>query len=301
MTAALTASALGKRYRGRWALQDCSLSLPAGRVIGLIGPNGAGKTTLIQLAAGLLVPSSGRVTVLGAPPRKPGTIARVGFVGQDKPLYPGFTVDEMLRFGGWLNPRFDRSRAEGRLTRLGIPMRQRAGKLSGGQRAQVALALALGKRPDLLLLDEPVANLDPLARHEFLQVLMAEVAETGLTVLLSSHLLADLERTCDFLVLLSASRVQLAEQIDRVLGEHLALTGPRTHAEPIAAAHSVVQASYTDRQATLLIRAGGAIHDPAWTVRPAGLEEIVIGYMTNPQAGRPPDLTLAEHTPEASR
>jgi ABC-2 type transport system ATP-binding protein len=300
MTTALQATALGKRYRGRWALQDCSLSLPAGRVTGLIGPNGAGKTTLIQLAAGLLVPSSGRLTVLGEPPRKPATIARVSFVAQDKPLYPGFTVQEMLRFGGWLNPRFDHGRAESRLTRLGIPMRQRVGKLSGGQRAQVALALALGKRPDLLLLDEPVANLDPLARHEFLQVLMAAVAETGLTVLLSSHLLADLERSCDFLVLLSASRVQLTGETDRLLGEHLVLTGPRAHAWQIAAAHGVVHASYTDRQAILLIRAGGPVHDPAWTVRPAGLEEIVIGYMTNPQGGGTPTLTLAEPARQAA-
>jgi ABC-2 type transport system ATP-binding protein len=300
VTAALEACALGKRYRGRWALRDCSLSLPPGRVIGLVGPNGAGKTTLIHLLAGLLLPTAGRVRVFGQPPRGRATIARIGFVAQDKPLYAGFTVAETLKFGAWMNPRFDTARARSRVAGLGIPMRQRAGKLSGGQRAQLALALALGKRPDAMLLDEPVANLDPLARQQFLRVLMAEVAETGLTVLLSSHQLADLERSCDYLVLLSAARVQFAAETERLLGEHVLLTGPRERAEHIAGPHKVVQASYTGRQATLLVRATGPVHDPAWTVRPTTLEEVVLAYMNNPETARPPVLRLAA-TAEAAR
>jgi ABC-2 type transport system ATP-binding protein len=301
VTAAVKAYALSKRYRRRWALKDCSLSLPAGRVAGLVGPNGAGKTTLIHLLAGLLAPTSGEVTVFGRPPRQRGTVARIGFVAQDKPLYPGFTVAEMLAFGAWTNPRFDTGRAAGYIARTGIPLRQRAGKLSGGQRAQVALALALGKRPDLLLLDEPVANLDPLARQQFLRLVMAEVADTGLTVLLSSHQVADLERSCDHLVLLSAARVQLAGPAEHLIGEHLLLTGPRDRAPSIASAHHVVQASYTGRQAILLIRASGPVHDPAWTQRPAGLEEVVLAYMANPLAPQPPALRLAAAATEVLR
>lgn len=296
MTIAIKASGLGKRYGSHWALKDCSLSLPAGRVIGLVGPNGAGKSTLLHLLVGLLAPTCGRVTVFGQPPRREGTVARIGFVAQDKPLYPSFTVAETLKFGAWMNPNFDSARASNRVAGLDISPRQRVGNLSGGQRAQIALALALGKRPDLVVLDEPVANLDPLARSQFLRIVMAEVAETGLTVVLSSHLLADLERSCDYLVLLSAARVQFADETDRLLGEHLLLTGPRARAGQIAAAHQVVQASYTDRQATVLIHANGPVHDPAWTTRPATLEEVVLAYMNNPETGRTPSVRLAEPT-----
>jgi ABC-2 type transport system ATP-binding protein len=196
MTTAIETTRLGRRYGRRWALQDCSLRLPAGHVIGLVGPNGAGKTTLLHLAVGLLAPSAGEVSVLGGQPRSPGTRTKVAFVAQDKPLYPRFTVADTMRMGGWLSPGFDRPRASAHLTGLGIRLGQRVGRLSGGQQAQVALALALGKRPELLLLDEPVANLDPLARRQFMQVLMEEVAETGMSVVLSSHLIEDLERAC---------------------------------------------------------------------------------------------------------
>ncbi len=292
MSDAIETVNLGRRYRRRWALRDCSLRLPEQRVIGLVGPNGAGKSTLMHLLVGLLGPTSGQARVLGEIAGASSTRARVGFVAQDKPLYRTFTVADMLRFGAWTNPSFDHHAAAGQLDRLAIPLSQRVGQLSGGQRAQVALALALGKRPELLLLDEPVAELDPLARRQFLQVLMAEVAESGMTVLLSSHLIADLEHACDYLVLLSHSRVQLSAPTEDLLTEHRILTGPRGHAEAIAAQHAVIEASYTDRQATLLIHATGPIHDPAWTIRPATLEEVVLAYMSQPAAGLAGQLTL---------
>lgn len=190
----------------------------------------------------------------------------------------------MLALGRWLNPRWDVGYAEDRLRRLGVPLDQRVDRLSGGQQAQLALAMALGKRPQLLVLDEPVANLDPLARREFLQVLMEEVAGSGVTVLLSSHLMADLERVCDYLVLLSAARVQLAGQTEELLATHALLSGPRQRAATVAGMHSVVQASYTDRQASLLVRVGGPVFDPAWTVGPVTLEELVLAYMRQPDA-----------------
>ena len=301
MTTAIETARLGRRYGRRWALQECSLSLPAGHVIGLVGPNGAGKTTLLHLAVGLLMPSTGEVSVLGAPPRAPGTRGKVAFVAQDKPLYPRFTVDDTLRTGGWLNPGFDRVRASAHLTRLGIALHQRVGRLSGGHKAQAALALALGKRPELLLLDEPVANLDPLARREFMQVLMEEVAETGMSVVLSSHLIEDLERSCDYLVLMSRSRVQLSATTDDLLAVHQVLTGPRSHAEAITSTHTVVQASYTDRQANLLIHANRSLIDPAFTARPATLGELVLAYMSQPQIGTVATLRPVGSAREASR
>ncbi len=301
MTTAIETTRLGRRYGRRWALQECSLRLPAGHVIGLVGPNGAGKTTLLHLAVGLLAPSAGEVSVLGGRPRSPGTRTKVAFVAQDKPLYPRFTVADTMRMGGWLNPGFDRPRASAHLTGLGIRPEQRVGRLSGGQRAQVALALALGKRPELLLLDEPVANLDPLARREFMQVLMEEVAETGMSVVLSSHLLEDLERACDYLVLMSRSRVQLSATTDELLAAHQILTGPRSHSEPITSAHTVVQASYTGRQANLLIQASGPVVDPAFTVRQATLGELVLAYMSQPHAGSAPTLRPVRSATRASR
>jgi ABC-2 type transport system ATP-binding protein len=289
----LQATGLGRRFGDRWALRDCTLSLPAGHVVGLVGPNGAGKSTLLRIAAGLLDPSTGSLQVLGGRPRDPEVLARLGFVAQDKPLYGRFTVADTLKMGGWLNPGWDSGRARAQLEHLDIPLRQRCGSLSGGQRAQVALALALGKRPDLLLLDEPVANLDPLARRQFLQVMLEATAETGMTVVLSSHLLADLERCCDYLVLLSAARVQLSGLTEDLLGAHRVLTGPAARASAIAAAHPVVSASLTERQAVLLVRQRGPIIDPAWTVRPAALEELVLAYMSEPTAGTGPTLALA--------
>ena len=201
MTAALEAVGLGKRYGRQWALRDCTFDVPAGRVVGLVGPNGAGKTTLLQLAVGLLTPSAGTITVAGGKPGEGAAqLGRVGFLAQDAPIYRSLTVGDHLRLGAHLNPGWDAESPRDRIDRIGLDRGQRAGKLSGGQRAQLALTLALAKRPELLLLDEPVASLDPLARREFLQVLASYVAEHRVTVVLSSHLLADLERVCDYLV-----------------------------------------------------------------------------------------------------
>jgi ABC-2 type transport system ATP-binding protein len=284
MTIALEATRLGLRYGRRWAVRDCSLRLPEGRVIGLVGPNGAGKTTLLHLAVGLLRPTTGSIRVLGEAPGSERARSLVGFVAQDKPLYRGLTVGETLAMGGWLNPRFDRALVDRRLSRLDIPLSQRVGRLSGGQHAQVALALALGKRPDLLLLDEPVSNLDPLAHREFLRTLMEDVAETGRTVLLSSHVIADLERVCDYLVMLSSARIQMYGDVEELLQSHRMLSGPRSHADAIAAGHTVIQADHAERHTSMLVRVNGAIHDPTFTARKPTLEELVLAYMGAPDA-----------------
>jgi ABC-2 type transport system ATP-binding protein len=218
----LAASGLGKRYRRRWALSDCTLEIPAGRVVGLVGPNGAGKTTLLHLAAGLIAPTTGTVEVLGER-RSPAQAGRVGFVAQDRPVYPGLSVAGHLRMAAYMNPSWDGEEARRRIEQLGIDPRQRAGRLSGGQRAQLALTLAIGKRPGLLILDEPVASLDPLARREFLRSVAGAAAATS--VVLSSHLVSDLELICDYLVVLAASRVRLAGDIATLLASHRRLTG----------------------------------------------------------------------------
>jgi ABC-type multidrug transport system ATPase subunit len=286
MSNALETNKLSKRYGRTWALQDCTLNLPAGRVAALVGPNGAGKTTLLHLAVGLLKPTAGEVQVFGCSPLRQPTEAlpRLGFVAQDTPLYKGFTVAEMLTLGRKLNPRWDDALALARMQKLGIPLERRAGKLSGGQQAQVALVLALAKRPDLLLLDEPLSSLDPLARREFLRTLMDAVAESGLTVLLSSHIIGDLERVGDYLVILSASHVQLAGDIQEIAKEHKRLIGPRQDEAAVASVHTVIEASHTVRQTTLLVRAHGPLFDPSWEVQDVSMEDIVLAYLSQ-QAG----------------
>ena len=281
MNAILQASAVGKRYGRRWALRDCTLAIPDGKVVGLVGPNGAGKSTLLQLAAGLLTPTSGTITVLGGQPgTSPAQLAKVGFVAQDAPLYARLSVAGHLRMGAWLNPGWDGEVAERRIRQLALEPRQRAPSLSGGQRAQLALTMAVAKRPELLLLDEPVASLDPLARREFLQGLMEVVAEQGTNVVLSSHLVADLERVCDYLIVLAASRVQLAGQVSELLASHHRLSGPRRDPGGLPAGQEVIEASHTDRQSSLLIRSDGPVLDPAWTVRPVTLDDLVLAYMS---------------------
>jgi len=285
MTDVLEACGLGKRYGRRWALADCTLAIPAGRVVGLVGPNGAGKTTLLHLAVGLLAPTAGTIAVLGGrPAADPAQLGRVGFVAQDTPLYATLSVADHLHLGAWLNPTWDRDLAERRIAWLGLDPAQRAGKLSGGQRAQLALTLAIAKRPELLILDEPVASLDPLARREFLQGLMEVVAERGVSVVLSSHLVADLERVCDYLVVLVASRVRVAGEIEALLAEHRRLIGPRRDLDTLPPSWQVIEASHTDRQSTLLVRGDGPILDPAWTVEPVGLEDLVLAYMSQGQS-----------------
>ncbi|MFJ8582201.1 ABC transporter ATP-binding protein [Micromonospora sp. NPDC093277] len=282
MEIVLEADQLGKRYGNTWALRDCSLHLPAGRVTALVGPNGAGKSTLLHLAVGLLRPDAGAVRVFGESPyNNTGTLADLGFVAQDTPLYRDFSAAELVTAGAKLNRRWDADLARNRLAQLGIPPNRPVGKLSGGQRAQVALALALAKRPRLLLLDEPVASLDPLARREFLQSLMGSVADAGTTVLLSSHLLADLERVCDYLIVLQSAQVRLTGPVDELVAEHRQLVGPRHDGGPLGGVAAVVRASHTDRQSTLLVRTSGAINDPAWTEREVGLEDIVLAYLAD--------------------
>ncbi|GAA2186472.1 ABC transporter ATP-binding protein [Micromonospora lupini] len=278
----MEADRLGKRYGRTWALRDCSLHLPAGRIAALVGPNGAGKSTLLHLAVGLLKPDEGTVRVFGRSTYGDTEgLADIGFVAQDTPLYRDFTAAELVIAGGKLNRRWDAALARTRLAQLGIPPDKPVGKLSGGQRAQVALALALAKQPRLLLLDEPVASLDPLARREFLQSLMGSVADSGTTVLLSSHLLADLERVCDYLIVLNAAQVQLTGSVDELVAAHRQLVGPRHDGAPIGGVAQVVRASHTDRQSTLLVRTDGPVTDPAWTVRDVSLEDVVLAYLAD--------------------
>ena len=279
--AALEASGLGKRYGSKWALRDCDLEIAAGSVTALVGPNGAGKTTLLQLAVGLSEPSAGDVRALGLSPRDDATslLPRLGFVAQEHPLCRGFTVAEMLRLGRALNPSWDDDIARSRLEGLGLPLDKRVGKLSGGQQAQVALTLALAKRPELLLLDEPVASLDPLARREFLNTVMQVVSESGVTVVLSSHIVADLERVCYHLVILSDGRTQLAGPIDEIMASHRLLTGPRSDPATVARGHQVIRESHTPRQTTLLVRANGHVYDSCWELHDVDLEEIVLAYL----------------------
>jgi ABC-2 type transport system ATP-binding protein len=298
VTAALEASGLGKRYGRRSALSDCTLTVPTGRVAGLVGPNGAGKTTLLHLAVGLLAPTAGTIEILGSQPAEsPAQLARVGFVAQQTPIYAALTVADHLRLGGWLNPGWDADMAQRRIEQLGLDPRQRAGKLSGGQRAQLALTLAIAKRPELLILDEPVASLDPLARREFLQQLMEAVAEHELSVVLSSHLVADLERVCDYLIVLVASRVQLAGEVDALLASHHRLTGARRDPASLPANQEVIEASHTDRQSTLLVRSDSPIYDPSWTVEEVSMEDLVLAYMGQAGAAEPRRPPLSEVRP----
>ena len=281
MSAVIETDGLGRRYKSKWALRDCTLAIPEGHVVGLVGPNGAGKTTLLRLAAGILAPSAGTITVLGERPAAgPAELAQVGFVAQDTPVYARMTVADHLRLGGWLNPGWDDALARQRIGQLGLDSKQRAGSLSGGQRAQLALTLALAKRPGLLILDEPLASLDPLARREFLQVLMEAVAAQGLSVVLSSHLVADLQRVCDYLIVLVASRVQIAGEVSDLLDSHHRLSGPLREPRSLPASQKVITESHTDRQSNLLIRTDEPVLDPSWTVKPISLEDLVLAYMS---------------------
>ena len=286
MTAVIETGGLGKRYRRLWALADCTLSVPAGHVVGLVGPNGAGKTTLLGLATGMLAPTAGTIEVLGGRPGAgPAQLARVGYLAQDAPVYAGLPVADHLKLGAHLNPGWDAELARARIKRLDLDPGQKAGALSGGQRAQLALTLAVAKRPELLILDEPVASLDPLARREFLQYLMESVGEQSLSVVLSSHLVADLERVCDYLIVLVGSRVQVAGPVEELLATHHLLSGPRRDPGSLPDGMRVISASHTDVQSTLLVRTSGPVLNPAWMVSGVGLEDLVLAYMSQ-AAGR---------------
>ncbi len=277
----LQAVGLSKRYGRREALSDCTLAIPPGHVVGIVGPNGAGKTTLLHMAVGLLPPTSGTIEVLGGRPASgPAQLAKVGFVAQDTPTYAGLSIADHLRFGAHTNPGWDQHVADDRIAKLGLDPSQKAGKLSGGQRAQLALTLAIAKRPGLLILDEPVASLDPLARREFLQGLMAHVAEHGASVILSSHLVSDLERVCDYLIVLVASRVRVAGELDDLLATHYRLTGARRDPADLPPGVEVIEASHTDRQSTLIVRSSAPLDDPSLTVEQITLEDLVLAYMS---------------------
>jgi ABC-2 type transport system ATP-binding protein len=295
VSAVIATDGLGKRYRRQWALTDCTLSVPAGHVVGLVGPNGAGKTTLLSLATGMLAPDAGTIEVLGGRPGTgPAQLARVGYLAQDAPVYAGLSVADHLKLGARLNPGWDAGLARGRVDRLNLDPGQKAGTLSGGQRAQLALTLAIAKRPELLVLDEPVASLDPLARREFLADLMEAVAEQELSVVLSSHLVADLERVCDYLIVLVGSRVRVAGPVEELLAAHHLLSGPRRDPDKLPDGLEIISASHTDVQTTLLVRTTGQILDPAWTVSQVGLEDLVLAYMSQ-AAGRRRDHRHRDH------
>jgi ABC-2 type transport system ATP-binding protein len=293
-------SGLGKRYGRTWALRECSLAIPAGRVAALVGPNGAGKTTLLNLAAGLVTPTTGEVTVLGGQiAGSRDAIDGIAFVAQDAPLYKNLSAADMLHLTRNLNRRFDQHFAQTRLADLGIPLKPKTGKLSGGQQAQLALTLALARRPRLLVLDEPVAMLDPVARHDFMATVLTATADDGVSVVLSSHVLAELERVADYLILLSRGRVQVAEEVDALLASHCVLTGPAAEADRCAGRLCVVHARHGRAQAHLLVRASGSADavPPGWEAHPVSLEELALAYLREPGAGALPGPDRDRHEP----
>jgi ABC-2 type transport system ATP-binding protein len=274
----LVAEGLGKRFRREWGLRDCSLTIPEGAIVGLTGPNAAGKSTLLALATGLLAPTEGSVTVLGRDPlREPSVLSEVGYVAQAAPLYRSFTVAETIGFARRTNSTWDDAIVTEILTRL--DSRTRVGALAAGERSRLALALALGKRPQLVLLDEPFLGLDPLAAREFLQLLMDGVAETAATVVIASHVIADIERVCDHIVLLTEGGVRLEGNVEELLESHRILMGPRRPLGSIRGVREVVRERHSGRQLTLLVLSDGPIVDPSWTVDRVGLEELLLAYM----------------------
>lgn len=282
---ALEAYGLGKKYGRGWALLEESFRIPAGRVCGLVGPNGAGKSTLLGMAARLVEPTRGELRIFGRPVGDPSAMPRFAYLGQDKPLFKRFTVAECLRMGQELNPGWDQGAAE-RIVREGrLSLSARIGSLSGGQRTRVAFALAFGKRPDLLLLDEPMSDLDPLARDEIGSLLMSEVAERGTTVLMSSHMLSELEHMCDYLLVVAEGRIRMAGDADELVPLHTVVTGLTTDgALPDAlASHTVIDVRTAGRQFTALVRHEVPL-DPAWQLAEPSLEEVLLGYLRHPEA-----------------
>jgi ABC-2 type transport system ATP-binding protein len=305
---ALDAVGLGKRYGRSWGLQDCSLELPQGKIAGLVGPNGAGKSTLLRMAAGITRPSDGHLRVLGlSPDDQPGALLpRIGYLDQERPLYKHYRVREMLRFGHKLNPRWDSERAADYMKGLGIDLTKRVGALSVGQQAEVALTLCLAKRPDLLLLDEPVAALDPLARERLMQTLLRTVVDDGTTVLLSSHVVSELESTCDFIIILSASRVQVVDDLDHLLTSHRLLLGDREDSPDRIDGVQVIAHTTSTREAQWLVRVSDRFEDSTWEVVDPTLQEVVLAYLQEgtgqpawaPDAADPPAVESGGGAPE---
>jgi len=302
----IEAAGLGKRYGSTWALRDCTLSIPGGHLAALVGPNGAGKSTLLNLAVGLTAPAAGGVAVLGgARPGSPEALDGIAFVAQDAPLYKNLSAADMLHLTANLNRRFDQPYARARLSELGIPFKRKAGKLSGGQQSQLALTLALARRPRLLILDEPMAMLDPLARHDFMATVMTAMAEHGVSVVLSSHVLAELERVADYLILISGGSVQVAGEVDDLLSRHRLLTGPSADADVLSERRAVVHGRRGTTQTHLLVRTDGHSHavPPGWEAHPVSLEELTMAYLRSPDAAALPGPAplRAGSTSEATR
>jgi ABC-2 type transport system ATP-binding protein len=277
---------LGVSYRRNWALRDCTLSVPEGHIVALVGSNGAGKTTLLHCAVGLVTPTVGEITVLGGiGAGSPDALKRVAFVAQEAPLYRHITVQSMLTVAANLNQHFDRNLAETRLATLDIPLNRRIGRLSGGQQAQLSLALALSRRPDLLVLDEPLARLDPLARHEVMATVMSCVAEEGLSVIFSSHVVSELERVADYLILMSHGRVQMVGMIDDLLAKHVVLSGPTDEAQGVTEQCTVIQSQHAGRQTQMVARVDNAAEFPrSWAADKISLDELVLAYLREPSA-----------------
>jgi ABC-2 type transport system ATP-binding protein len=283
--------ALSKSYGSTRALNTCTLAIPDGHVVALVGPNGAGKSTLLNITAGLAAPTSGEVTVLGG--NRPGSLPAldgIAFVAQDTPLYKNLSARDLLHLTRNLNRRFDETYAQQRLGELGIPLRQKAGKMSGGQQAQLALTLALARRPQLLVLDEPMAMLDPVARHDFMATVMTAVADDGVSVVLSSHVLAELERVADYLVLISRGTVQMAGDVDELLAQHRVLTGPGSESVRYTKQWNVVHESRATVQAQVLIRCDSTADavPPGWEAHSTTLEELTLAYLREPGAAALP-------------
>jgi ABC-2 type transport system ATP-binding protein len=281
---ALRTDRLGRRYGKVWGLRDCTLEVPAGAIVGLVGPNGAGKTTLLEMITGLLEPTEGQVSVFGQASRAhhAATLARVGYVAQDHPLYRDFSVADMFRLGAAMNPSWDRELAQARVDALGIPLKRKVRQLSGGQRAQISLTMALAKRAPLLVLDEPVSSLDPIARLDFMREVMAAAVGTGLTVIISSHVVSELERLCDWLIVLACGHLQLAGPADDLIAAHRLLTVPR--ATPDAELPGrVIHRVDSDRHSAVLVRtdpARMAVEAPAgWHADTVSFDQLVMGYL----------------------
>jgi len=291
---ALAADRVGKRYRHVWGLRDCTFAVPAGSVVGLVGPNGAGKTTLLAMTVGLLAPTEGHVSVFGETARAhtASTLARVSYLAQDHPLYRGFTVAEMLHLGRSMNPSWDQALAQSRVEALGIPLHRKVKSLSGGQQAQVSLTMALAKRAPLLALDEPVASLDPIARLDFMRDVLAASADTGLTVIIASHVISELERLCDWLLVLNGGRLQLGGAVDDLLSGHALLTVPR-HTPDAQLPGKTISRMDSDRHSTVLLavdpaRLAAALScQPGWQAEPVGFEQLVLAYLRRPPLGVP--------------
>ena len=283
MSTVLEARGLSKAYGKTWALKDCSFSLPEGRITGLVGHNGAGKTTLMALMVGLLRPNSGVLEVLGLSPQThlAELLPQIAFVGQEKALYPTFSVREMLRFGQELNPTFDVPYAEAYLRKLDIPLDRQTRKLSGGQKAHVAIVLALAKHPRLLVLDEPFANLDPLSRHQLMQTLMEAAAADGNSVLISSHQVSDLEKICDSLVVLANARVLLAGDIEELVDAHRWVTVDPTWKESLGPGITIIHEEAAMRTTRLLVRLDGlcSFLGLPEEQEKVNLEEMILGYL----------------------